>query len=165
MKNGVPSHDTFNRFFSALAPNEFEEHFIHWAQTLINKNENEFVSIDDKTIRQANKMLDSGGIHIVNAWANQNEIALGQLKTDDKSNEITAIPKLLDALFLDHCIVSIDAMGCQKAVAEKIREKNADYILAVKENQAHLYDTTETKKCRLEKRVSPFNFWVNRRIA
>jgi predicted transposase YbfD/YdcC len=144
MKNGVPSHDTFNRFFRALDPGEFEKHFMAWAQSLVSKDDYEFVSIDGKTIRQASKMSDVGGIHIVSAWANRNEVTLGQLKTSEKSNEITAIPTLLESLLLENCTVSINAMGCQKEIAKKIRDKKADYILAVKANHPRLYDEIES---------------------
>lgn len=140
MSNGVPSHDTFNRFFSALDPGEFENHFISWAQSIMGKVNKEFISIDGKTIRQASKMSRNGSIHIVSAWASHNELTLGQIKTDDKSNEITAIPELLDSLMLKNSIVTIDAMGCQKAIAEKIRKENADYILAVKQNHPQLHN-------------------------
>jgi predicted transposase YbfD/YdcC len=140
MKNGVPSHDTFNRFFSLLDPKEFEKHFTTWTQSIINKHDCEFVSIDGKTICQASKMLDNGSIHIINAWASLNQVTLGQLKTTEKSNEITAIPDLLNSLFLENCMVSIDAMGCQKKIAAKIRERKADYILSVKENHPLLYE-------------------------
>jgi len=140
MSNGVPSHDTFNRFFKLLEPGEFEKHFSVWAQSIMSKYDHEFVNIDGKTIRQASKMLDTGSIHIVSAWANRNGLTLGQVKTSEKSNEITAIPELLEYLSLENCTVTIDAMGCQKTIAHKIREKNADYILAVKENHPILYD-------------------------
>jgi predicted transposase YbfD/YdcC len=140
MKNGIPSHDTFNRFFAALDPVEFERHFTDWTQSIVNESDNEFISIDGKTIRQASKMSNNGSIHIVSAWASRNEMTLGQVKTAEKSNEITAIPKLIDALLLKGKIVSIDAMGCQKEIAEKLRENEADYILAVKENHPILYD-------------------------
>jgi predicted transposase YbfD/YdcC len=139
MNNGVPSHDTFNRFFRSVDPGEFEKHFMAWTQSIMSKYDYEFVSIDGKTIRQASKMNNSN-IHIVSAWANRNEVTLGQIKTSEKSNEITAIPELLESLLLDNCIVSIDAMGCQKEIAKKIRDKKADYILSVKENHPHLYD-------------------------
>jgi predicted transposase YbfD/YdcC len=145
MKNGVPSHDTFNRFFRALNPGEFERHFVVWAQSIIAKDDlTEYVSIDGKTIRQASKMSNSGGIHIVSAWANRNEVTLGQIRTSEKSNEITAIPLLLESLLLEGCIVSIDAMGCQKTIAKKIRKEKADYILAVKANHPQLYDEIES---------------------
>lgn len=140
MTNGVPSHDTFNRFFANMDPEEFEKHFTAWAQSIIKEADSEFVSIDGKTIRQASKMSENGSIHIVSAWASRNELTLGQVKTDEKSNEITAIPKLLDALLLKGKIVSIDAMGCQKEIAKKIRDKEGDYILAVKGNHPTLYD-------------------------
>jgi len=140
MKNGVPSHDTFNRFFRALNPGEFEQHFIKWTQSIINQRDYEFVSIDGKTICQASKMNTNGSIHIVSAWASRNNLTLGQVKTAEKSNEITAIPELLESLMLKNCIVTIDAMGCQKDIAKKIREEKADYILAVKENHPILYD-------------------------
>jgi predicted transposase YbfD/YdcC len=140
MKNGVPSHDTFNRFFAALDPAEFETHFTSWAQSITKETDTEFVSIDGKTIRQASKMSENGSIHIVSAWANRNELTLGQVKTCEKSNEITAIPKLIASLLLEGKIVSIDAMGCQKEIAEAIREKKGDYILAVKGNHPYLYD-------------------------
>jgi predicted transposase YbfD/YdcC len=139
MHNGVPSHDTFNRVFQALSPIEFEKHFTQWVQSLVGSIANEYVSIDGKRIRQASKMLSSSNIHIVSAWASHNEVTLGQIKTEDKSNEITAIPKLLDSLMLGNSIVTIDAMGCQKEIASKIKEGEADYILAVKENQKQLY--------------------------
>jgi len=140
MKNGVPSHDTFNRFFAALDPKEFERCFTTWTQSIVSKHDCEFVSIDGKTIRQASKMNDNGSIHIVSAWASLNELTLGQVKTSEKSNEITAIPELIASLLLKGTIVSIDAMGCQKEIAEAIRNKEGDYILAVKGNHPHLYD-------------------------
>ena len=98
------------------------------------------MSIDGKTIRQASKMSNNGNIHIVSAWTNRNEVTLGQIRTSEKSNEITAIPALLESLLLENCIVSIDAMGCQKEIAKKIREEKAEYILSVKENHPNLYD-------------------------
>jgi predicted transposase YbfD/YdcC len=140
MKNGVPSHDTFNRFFRALNPGEFEKHFTAWAQSIVSKHDYEFVSIDGKTIRQASKMSKNGSIHIVSAWASRNNLTLGQVKTSEKSNEITAIPELLSSLLLEGCVVTIDAMGCQKEIAKQIRKEKADYILAVKENHPHLYE-------------------------
>ena len=139
MKNGVPSHDTFNRFFSALDPGVFETHFIAWTQSIIcDHKELDFVSIDGKTIRQASKRSDNGSIHIVSAWSNRNEVTLGQIKTDEKSNEITAIPQLLEVLLLENSVITIDAMGCQKDIAKKIIDKGADYLLAVKGNHPTL---------------------------
>jgi len=139
LKNGIPSKDTFRRFFAALDPKVFEFHFLQWAQSLVANMNKEFVSIDGKTIRQASRMEDNP-IHLVSAWASNNELILGQLKTEEKSNEITAIPHLLDSLFLEGAIVTIDAMGCQKEIVKKIVEKEADYIVALKENHPILLD-------------------------
>jgi predicted transposase YbfD/YdcC len=151
LRNGVPSKDTFRRFFAVLDPQVFEYHFTQWAQSLAKNMDKEFVSIDGKSIRQASRMLEDNSIHLVSAWASNNELILGQIKTDAKSNEITAIPDLLDALFLEGSTVSIDAMGCQKDIAEKIVEKKADYVLALKGNHPTLQEDVirsfETKPC------------------
>lgn len=140
LPNGIPSHDTFNRFFSALDPNEFEDCFLDWVKDISNITQGEVVSIDGKTICGSRNQGFKSATHIVSAWADKNQLILGQIKVDDKSNEITAIPKLLDALLLDGAIVTLDAMGCQKHIAKMIIDKNADYILAVKENQPDLFD-------------------------
>jgi len=140
LKNGIPCSDTFRRFFTALDPNTFEESFLKWTHSLVDAIENETISIDGKSIRRANRMNDSNPIHIVSAWANDNEIVLGQIRVREKSNEITAIPDLLDALFIKGSVITIDAMGCQKEIAKKIVGKEADYILSLKENQSNLYD-------------------------
>lgn len=140
LPNGIPSHDTFNRFFSALNPEEFERCFLSWIKTIQKKTNGEVVSIDGKTMRGSRNKGCKSATHIVSAWADVNELVLGQIKVDDKSNEITAIPVLLDSLLLEGCVVTIDAMGCQKKIARKIVSKKADYILAVKENQKDLYD-------------------------
>lgn len=140
LPNGIPSHDTFNRFFSALDTDEFERCFLNWVKSICVETEGEIISIDGKTIRGSRKQGCKSATHIVSAWADSNELILGQIKVDEKSNEITAIPKLLDALLLEGCVVTIDAMGCQKAIIKKIIKKKADYIIAVKENQKDLYD-------------------------
>jgi len=137
---GIPSHDTFNRFFSALDPKEFENCFLKWIKTINKASKGEVISIDGKTIRGSKRLGFKTATHIVSAWASENEIVLGQIKTEEKSNEITAIPKLLDSLLIEGCIITIDAMGCQKKIAKKIVRKKADYILAVKENQKDLLD-------------------------
>lgn len=137
---GIPSHDTFNRFFSALDPDEFEGCFLEWVKSISGSTKGEVISIDGKTIRGSRRLGFKSATHIVSAWADKNEMILGQIKVDEKSNEITAIPKLLDALLVQDCIVTIDAMGCQKAIAKKIVKKGADYILAVKENQKELFE-------------------------
>ena len=140
LSNGIPSKDTFRRFFAALAPKVFEHHFIQWTQSLVKDIDKEFVSIDGKAVRQANRMREDNPIHLVSAWASHNELILGQLKTEEKSNEIIAIPKLLEALFLEGSTVTIDAMGCQKEIVNKIVEKKADYVLALKENHPTLLE-------------------------
>ncbi|MGI9278480.1 MAG: ISAs1 family transposase [Endozoicomonas sp.] len=141
MPHGVPSHHTFIRVFERLDPDEFRECFINWVKQIAERTYGEVVAIDGKTLRRSyDKGDNKAAIHMVNAWANQTGMVLGQLKAAAKSNEITAIPALLDMLEVSGCIVSIDAMGCQKAIAEKIREKNAHYLLAVKGNQQLLHN-------------------------
>jgi predicted transposase YbfD/YdcC len=137
-KNGIPGKDTFRRFFAALDPQVFEEHFLRWTQSLVKNIDKEIVSIDGKAVRQANRMMEGNPIHPVSAWASDNELILGQVKTDEKSNEITAIPALLDALFLEGSTVTIDAMGCQKEIVNKIVDKKADCVLALKDNHPAL---------------------------
>ena len=136
---GIPTHDTFNRFFAALDPAEFEAGFIKWVRSISQYINGEVVSIDGKTMRGSRGKGSKSATHIVSAWASENEAILGQIKVDQKSNEITAIPELLDALLLKGSIVTIDAMGCQKKIAKKIIKKGADYILAVKDNQKELH--------------------------
>lgn len=140
LKNGRPCSDTFRCFFTALAPINFEECFLKWTHPLVKKNENETINIDGKSIRRANRMNENNSIHIVSAWARDNEIVLGQIRVREKSNEITAILDLLDALFISGVVITIDAMGCQKDIAPKIVDKKADYILSLKENQPNLYE-------------------------
>jgi len=140
LPNGIPSHDTFNRFFSALDPEEFENCFLSWVKSICKKSEGEFIGIDGKTMRGSRNQGCKSATHIVSAWADKNELILGQVKVSEKSNEITAIPKLLEALLLKGCIVTIDAMGCQKSIAKDIVDKGADYILSVKENQKELHE-------------------------
>ena len=138
LKNGVASHDTFQRVFQLLDPAEFERCFLSWIGEVAQKTAGEIVSIDGKTAR-GSRNAKSKAIHMVSAWANVNQLVLGQVKVDDKSNEITAIPTLLDALDLNGCIVTIDAIGCQKEIARQIVEKGADYVLALKKNQENLH--------------------------
>jgi predicted transposase YbfD/YdcC len=133
LPNGIPSHDTFNRVLSALDPREFHECFLRWTETLRQAVSGEIVAIDGKALRRA--MSKGKGIpHIVSAWSQQNRLVLGQLKVSEKSNEITAVPELLRVLELKDCIVTLDAMGCQKKIAEQIVQAGADYVLALKSN-------------------------------
>lgn len=127
---GIPSHDTFNRVFAALDPVEFEEHFLSWTRAVASLTQKEVVSIDGKALRGSKDKKGKNLVHLVSAWASANNLVLGQRKVDGKSNEITAIPELLEVLLLKNCIVTIDAMGCQKEIASAIISKEADYILA-----------------------------------
>ena len=140
LKNGIPSHDTINRVFSRLKPAELQVCFIDWVQSVVSKSSHNIVNIDGKRLCNSGENGSKSMIHLVNAWSNSNQMILGQVKTEEKSNEITAIPTLLDLLELDGAIVTIDAMGCQTAIAERIADKGADYILAVKDNQKFLHD-------------------------
>lgn len=141
MPNGVPSHDTFSRIFSRLNPEQFRDSFWSWTQSLGKNFAGEIIAIDGKTVRGSfDKSNGTKAIHMVSAWACANSIVLGQMKVDEKSNEITAIPKLLEMLDINGCLVTIDAMGTQKEIAEKIVSGGADYILALKGNQGTLHD-------------------------
>lgn len=143
LPEGIPSHDTFNRVFSALDPKELELCFIEWTRSVANLTNNEVISIDGKTMRGTREYGAKSIVHMVSAWASGNHIVLGQLKVEEKSNEITAIPKLLSLLVLKGCIVTIDAMGCQKDIASAIIDKEADYLLALKGNQGNLQEQVE----------------------
>lgn len=140
LPNGIPSHDTFNRLFSMIDPGQFHKAFIEWVKAVTEKIEG-VVAIDGKTIRRSRDLPNGKrAIHVVSAWASDNGLVLGQCKTEEKSNEITAIPELLKQLDIKGCIVTIDAMGTQKKIAEQIISSEADYILSVKENQPVLYE-------------------------
>ena len=138
--NGIPSHDTINRVFAALDPKELQACFLDWVQNLAGISGGRIVSIDGKRLCNAGVQGKKAIVHMVSAWSQENSLVLGQVKTEDKSNEITAIPTLLELLVLQGAIVTIDAMGCQSAIAEKIIDQGADYVLSVKENQGHLLD-------------------------
>jgi hypothetical protein len=140
LPGGIPSHDTFNRVISALDPAELENGFVAWVSSIVKLTVGEVVAIDGTALRGTREAGKATLVHMVSAWASANNLVLAQRKEDAKSNEITAIPKLLAALELSGTVVTIDAMGCQRAIAEKIIGKNADYILAVKENQGHLLE-------------------------
>jgi len=145
LPNGIPSHDTLGRIFAMLDPRALEQAFREWIAAIAVLTEGEVVAIDGKTLRRSFQKAGSGAfVHMVSAWAAGNQLVLGQLKTEEKSNEITAIPRLLALLELKGCLVTIDAMGCQKEIATNIVDKNADYMLAVKENQPTLATTVVT---------------------
>lgn len=141
LPNGIPSHDTFGRIFAALDPEVFKECFIKWVQAIASDLTGEIVAIDGKTLRHSfDTSADKAAIHMVSAWASEQNLCLGQIKTEAKSNEITAIPKLLERLALKGCIVTIDAMGCQKEIAKKVRDCDADYVLSLKGNQGRFHE-------------------------
>ncbi len=137
-KNGIPSHDVINRLFNSLDAKAFNTCFINWVDAIAVKSNGRVIPIDGKTVRGMASKYSNSKLHIVSAFCSENGLSLGQVKVDSKSNEITAIPELLDLLAIESCIITIDAMGCQKAIAEKIVGKQADYILMVKDNQAEL---------------------------
>ena len=141
LPNGIPSHDTFGRVFAALNPQEFESSFMEWVQAINQLTQGQVIAVDGKQLRGSR---DSGvgknAIYMVSAWATENQLVLGQRKVDEKSNEITAIPKLLKLLEIKGCIVTVDAIGTQTKIAKTVIEQGGDYILAVKENQGHLYE-------------------------
>jgi predicted transposase YbfD/YdcC len=140
-KNGIPSHDILGNVFASIDSKQFTECFIDWVNSVADITEGEVIAIDGKRIRGASNHLDTkSAIHVVSAFAADNCLSLGQVETSKKSNEIEAIPRLLDLIVTKGCIVTIDAMGCQKEIAKKIIDGKADYILAVKENQKELHE-------------------------
>ena len=143
LRNGIPSHDTFNRVFAALKPETFLDCFMRWTQQMRQTIAQEIVALDGKALRRALERGQSP-CYIVNAWACDNGLVLGQRKVDDKSNEITAVPELLRVLELAGCIVTLDAMGCQKNIAKEISEADADYVLALKGNQGAAHEEIKT---------------------
>ena len=140
LPNGIPSHDTFNRVFSLIDPHALQQCFISWVQEVAQLTEGRIISIDGKRMCNSGEEGNKAIIHMVSAWSNANNMVLAQQKVNDKSNEITAIPALLEILDIKGCLITIDAMGCQQEIASKIISKEADYILAVKGNQGHLHD-------------------------
>lgn len=152
LPNGIPSHDTFSRIFSFINPSAFQECFFIWLKMVITLLPENVIAIDGKSIR-ASKRVKQGlkALHIVNAWSCANGISLGQIKVDDKTNEIKVIPEILKKICIQGAIITIDAMGCQKGIAEQIIEQQGDYILRVKNNQGMLHDAMETTFEQAEK--------------
>ncbi len=139
LPHGIPSHDTIGIVFSRLNSTQLEQCFLSWIQSLVKISAGEIIAIDGKTLRRSHdKKKGQAAIHMVSAWASKNRLVLGQYKVADKSNEITAIPELLKLLDITGCVVTIDAMGCQRKIAEQIHQQGGDYVLAVKENQGRL---------------------------
>lgn len=140
LPNGIPSHDTFNRVFAALDSSCLQACFLNWVESVASVTGGDIISIDGKRLCSSGQQGKRSIIHMVSAWSEANALVLAQVKVEDKSNEITAIPTLLEILELKGCIVTIDAMGCQKEIAQAIISKEANYILAVKANQEFLLD-------------------------
>ena len=140
LPNGIPSHDTFGRLFARIDPEQFQTFFTRWVRDLSVSLKGVTVAIDGKTLRGSHdKANGKAAIHMVSAWASDARLVLGQLKTDDKSNEISAIPELIKTLALHGAVVTIDAMGCQKKITQTIIEAHADYVIRVKDNQPSLH--------------------------
>jgi predicted transposase YbfD/YdcC len=141
LPNGIPSDDTFRRVIGRIDPSQFQQCFLEWVRSVYQLTQGQVVAIDGKVSRRSHdRATGKAAINMVSAWASENQMVLGQVKVDAKSNEITAIPELLEMLEVGGCIVTIDAMGCQTEIAAKIVEKEADYVLAVKGNQVSLYE-------------------------
>jgi predicted transposase YbfD/YdcC len=144
LKSGIPSHDRFNAVLAAIKPAEFEQCLLSWVTALHEVTDGQVVAIDGKTLRRSfDKATGKAAIHMVSAWATTNQISLGQVVVDEKSNEITAIPKLLEILDISGALVTIDAMGCQTEIAQKILDGKGDYVLHVKLNQPTLHDAID----------------------
>lgn len=141
LPHGVPSHDTFGRVFARLSAEAFQQQFAEWMQAVFERSHGEVIAIDGKRLRRSyDKASNKAAIHMVSAWAQANRVVVGQVKTDSKSNEITAIPNLLKLLDIQGCIVTIDAMGCQRAIAAQIKARQGDYVFALKGNQSQLHE-------------------------
>lgn len=141
LSNGIPSHDTFARVICSIRPDDFEQRFQKWTQAIAENTSEKVIAVDGKTLRRSfDHANGKAAIHLVSAWACDNKMVFGQIATDEKSNEITAIPKLLEMLVLEGSVVTIDAMGCQKKIAETIKESGGDYIFSLKGNHGTLHD-------------------------
>ena len=144
LENGIPSHDTFGDVFAKMDSEAFQTRFMRWVEAVFRVTKGQVIAVDGKTLRGSHQRgAGKDAIHLVNAWAVSNGIVLGQRKVDGKTNEITAIPELLRLLNVSGCIVTIDAMGCQKTIAQTIRTEKADYLLRVKDNQSKLRQDIE----------------------
>ncbi|MDP9316338.1 MAG: ISAs1 family transposase [Chloroflexota bacterium] len=146
LPNGIPSHDTIRTVFTRLDPRHFEQCFLNWVNAVFERTAGKLVAIDGKTLRRSyDRTSKKAALQMVSAWASTNRLVLGQVQVDATSNEITAIPKLLEVLDVSGCIVTIDAMGCQQDIAAQIIDQGGDYVLAVKANQGSLF--TEVHQC------------------
>ena len=144
LPNGIPSHDTIGDIFAAISSNALHRCFAEWVETIREAISGEIVAVDGKTLRRSkDKQKELKPLHVVSAWANQNRLVLGEIATEEKSNEITAIPALLKLLNIKGCIVTIDAMGTQKEIAKTIIKEGGDYVLALKENHRDFYEDVQ----------------------
>lgn len=144
LPNGIPSHDTFARIFARINPQQFQECFLAWIKSVAKLTDGEVIAIDGKNLKHSyDKKAGNRAINMVSAWATSNKLVLGQRKVDSKSNEITAIPELIKVLDIAGCIVTIDAIGCQKGIVSLISQKQGDYVIALKKNQGNLYESVE----------------------
>ena len=159
LPNGIPSHDTFARIFALINPEKFQECFLSWIKSIAILTDGEVIAIDGKSLKNSyDKKAGNRAINMVSAWAGTNKLVLAQRKVDSKSNEITAIPELIKVLDIAGCIVTIDAIGCQKEIVNLISHKQGDYIIALKKNQKNLYENVELLfKEAISKRLSGFN--------
>jgi predicted transposase YbfD/YdcC len=140
LPNGIPSHDTFSRVFARIEPQQFQKCFLSWVNAIVGELELNVIAIDGKTMKQSYDRNDQQkALHIVTAWSSSHQLVLGQKKVDKKSNELTAIPELIEMLEIAGSVITIDAMGCQKDITSLIVKKKGDYILALKGNQKLLY--------------------------
>ena len=166
LPNGIPSHDTFSRLFARLNPEQLQSCFIQWMQAVHDLSDGELLNVDGKTLRGAREAGNNRSfIHMVSVWSATNRLVLGQRKVDEKSNEITAIPELLNLLDIKGCLVTIDAMGCQTEIAQRIIEQEADYALALKGNQGNLYEDVRQLfefAVQQERKSSPEQFYSTR---
>ena len=144
LEAGIPSHDTFGRVFGQMEPEQLQSSFLSWVQAVYQVTEGQVVPIDGKKLRRSHdRSNDQQAVWMVSAWASENGVVLSQVKVDDKSNEITAIPTLLEVLELSGCIVTTDAMGCQKEIAAQIVAREADYVFALKGNHSGLFEEVQ----------------------
>lgn len=144
LPHGIPSHDTFSRVFAQIDAEQFQQCFREWIGAVEARTQGQIIALDGKQLRRSHdKTLGKKAIYMVSAWASGNSLVLGQRKVDEKSNEITAIPKLLGMLEISGCVVTTDAMGCQMAIAEKVVENDGDYVFVVKENQPRLLEAIQ----------------------
>ena len=144
LPNGIPSHDTFGDVFGLIDARQFQTSFLQWVQVVNEVTTGQVIPFDGKKLRRSHhKTIGKAAIEMVSAWAAENRLVLGQVKVDEQSNEISAIPELLDLLEISGCIVTIDAIGCQTKIAQQIIDQDADYVLALKGNQGNLYDSVK----------------------